>query len=138
MAKRVTGLVIVLLGMLLALTPWYIFPVCGKGRQAPKAGNPAAHHGCANTLKAETALGLLTVGIGLIALMRPTRRVLFSASSALLVLAGFVVLFPLQLTGLCLNSAMPCRTGALPGLVALAVLMAMVSVLGLVQARTLK
>ena len=138
MATRVTGLVIVLLGMLLALTPWYIFPVCGKGRHASKDGNLAAHHGCANTLKAETALGLLAIALGLIALMRPTRKVLFSASCGLIVLSGFVVLFPLQITGLCLNTAMPCRTGTLPGLVTLAILMALVSVMGLIQARSLK
>lgn len=138
MPKRLIGIVIVILGLLLLLTPWYIFPVCGKGRHAPGPGMVDKPHRCANSLYAETALGILTVGIGALALARPRRKILSATSASLLVVAALVSLFPLWITGMCKVATMPCRIGTLPGLILIAVLLAITSVAGMVQARNLK
>ncbi len=135
MAKRVMGIIMMLLGLALILTPWYLFPVCGRGRYAPKDPGIYPRHKCANTLKAETVLGLLTISVGAISLVRPRRKILIGSSAALLILSGLVALFPLQITGLCKMATMPCRMGTLPALITLSILMAIIGVAGIIQGR---
>ena len=138
MQNRLIGTVVIILGLLLILTPWWIFPVCGKGRYAPKIGTIKTPHKCTNTLYAESALGIITLALGVAALARPSRKSVFTVSCLLMAVAILVSLFPLWLTGVCKMSTMPCRTGALPALVTISVMMAVTAVSGMVQAKNLK
>ena len=135
MSERITGAIIILLGLTLILTPWYIFPVCGKGRYAPKDGGIFQPHKCFNKAKAETALGIMCIAICGTPLIRPQRKALFACSVALFILAGMLALFPLKTTCLC---KMPCRIGTLPALMLLSVLMALTAIGGIIQGLSLK
>jgi len=72
MRNKVLGVSIIVMGALLILTPWVIFPVCMKGRNAPPKGlevGSLMSHGCHDTLRAETALGVVAIGIGVVPIM---------------------------------------------------------------------
>jgi hypothetical protein len=49
--SQVWALLLVLLGVIVVLIPWYLFPVCGVVRYAPPAGMLSRMHGCDGTLK---------------------------------------------------------------------------------------
>lgn len=132
---RVLGAVIVILGILLVLTPMYIFPVCGVGRYAPPPGEPIGHHACHGTLKAVTVLGSVAVLAGLMPLLWPGRKTALTASAAALVIAALAVLFPTVITGLCKMPTMACRLGTLPALITIAVLTALTGAAGLYTSR---
>ena len=138
MPKRLIGTVIIILGLLIVLTPWYIFPICGRGRYAPGPGLIDKPHRCTNTLYAESALGILTIAVGGIALRSASKKNMIVVSASLMVLAIMVCLFPLRLTGLCKMATMPCRMGTLPALITISIMMAITAVSGMVQAKNLK
>ncbi len=128
---RVLGLVFVIAGVLLILTPWTIFPVCGVGRYAPPPGQTIGHHGCHNTLYIETIIGIITAVIGLISVIWSRHKVVLFASISVLCLAVLAVLFPFAITGVCKMSTMACRLGTIPGLVTVAIIMGLSAVIGL-------
>ncbi len=137
MQGKAFGAVIVVLGLLIILTPWYIFPVCGKGRHAPPPGTPIGVHGCHKTLKAETVLGLVTIGVGFVPIVWPRKKAALGAAAATMVLAVLVILFPTAITGMCKVKTMPCLTGTLPALWILTFIMAVAGAGGLLVARKL-
>jgi hypothetical protein len=124
MRARIAAAVIILLGVLLLLTPWLIFPVCGVGRNAVGGARAIGHHGCQGTLWAETAIGSATIIIGLLPLVWPKPRVLRPAAWASAGGALLAVLFPLFITGMCNFPAMPCRLATLPAIETVAALLA--------------
>jgi len=135
MKDRVLGVVVIVLGALLILTPWVIFPVCMVGRNAPPKGLEVGHHmrhGCHDTLRAETALGVVAIGIGAVPLLWPRRKIKIAVSTATLIVAALVVLFPLKITGLCKMSDMACRIGTMPALATVAVVMGLAGLIGLI------
>jgi len=111
------GILLLLCGILVILTPWYIFPVCEHygnyvvtqtGMQLPMA--------CGWTARAETGLGILLIVTGGILLARnseETRRATGIFSAAIGVL---VILTPTVLIGMCKAADHPCRLLTLPGL----------------------
>ena len=131
MKARVLGIIFVILGVLLILTPWVIFPVCGVGRFAPPPGQSIGHHGCHGTLYAETIIGIITVVVGLFTALWSRQKVVMFSSISVFGLAVIAVLFPFLITGVCKMSTMVCRLGTVPGLVTVAVLMAIVATIGL-------
>ena len=124
-----------LLGILLILTPWYIFPVCGVGRNAPAPGEPIGHHTCFRTLKAETVLGAITILISIMPVLWPLRKIVLGASLGSLVIAVLVILFPTAITGLCKMPTMACRVGTLPALVTVGILIGIAAAIGLISSR---
>jgi len=131
MKPRAIGIVIMILGALLILTPWYIFPVCGVGRYAPPAGALIGYHGCHATLRAETLLGAVTIILGVLPLLWPQRKALMAATWASVGVAVLAVLFPTVITGLCKVATMPCRLGTLPALETVATLLVINAIFGL-------
>lgn len=105
------------LGLLLILVPWLIFPVCGVGRYAPAEGKIAGHHGCHKTLKAETALGIVVIGLGAVPLIYPRKKTMAAAAGLAVVAAFLAALFPTVITGMCKVPTMPCNLGTTPALV---------------------
>ncbi len=137
MSARIIGITIIILGVFLLVTPRYIFPVCGVGRYAPEPGTPIGKHGCHDTLKAETALGIALLPLGLVPVMWPRRKVLMGVSIATLLTALLVILFPTVITGICKMPTMPCRLGTQPALVIEGILLGLAGVAGLLAARKL-
>ncbi len=135
MRGRALGITIIVLGVLLILTPWYIFPVCKVGRYAPPEGVQLGGHGCHDTLKAETALGGLAVIIGFLPVIWPRKKALLAASTAIVLIALLVALFPTVITGMCKVPTMPCNTGTLPALIILSILFGITGVSGIIVFR---
>jgi hypothetical protein len=114
---QVWALVIILLGVVVILIPWQLFPVCGVGRYAPPAGTLPRMHGCDGTLKAATVLGVLAVIAGLLpVLIKQYWAGLVSAVSTA-VIGVLLILFPTVITGVCKVPTMPCVYGTKPALI---------------------
>jgi hypothetical protein len=132
MKARILGGAIMILGALLIVTPWVIFPVCGVGRYAMEGG----HHGmtppCHQTLKAETALGAAVIVVGLVPLFWPGRRPALAASGLIAVAAVLAVAFPAGLTSMCKMPSMPCLAGTYPALIVMAALLGATALAGAV------
>lgn len=127
MRMRGIGIAIVILGVFLVLTPWRLFPVCRvNGFMSFPSG-----HGCANTARAETALGFAAIILGGLPLFKPKRGLALFASVSALALALLVVLFPLAITGLCKAPTMACRVGTLPALIVIAFLLGLTGLVGI-------
>jgi hypothetical protein len=111
----VPGLLLIAAGALLASVPHVLLPVCGHGVATAFGGSVPMK--CFWTARAELGVGALTAFGGLAyCLCRDTAvRLGIAAMSAA---AGLLaVAFPTLLIGVCARETMPCRTGALPGLV---------------------
>jgi hypothetical protein len=108
----VMGVVFIALGCLVALTPWYLFPVCDVSEGASMR--------CGYTARAET--GVVAPLIILAGAMLP-----FSKTKGLVRAVGIfgfglgvlVLLLPTYTIGMCQGPDMPCRIGTLPALVLL-------------------
>jgi len=132
--RRAVGIVILALGLLLALIPWYIFPVCGQGRFAPLSGKKLMAHPCAGTARVETALAAAVALAGIAATARPRRRTTLAASIIAVGLAVPVALAP-AVAGICKMATMPCRIGTVPALGFVAVLLLAAGIAGMLLAR---
>lgn len=113
----IIGAVLVLLGIIIALTSWVIFPVCEmEGLFIETKAGVLLPMPCGYTARAETAIGALIVLAGglLIARKTPETRQavgIFSVAHGIL-----VILFPTVLIGMCKMADHPCRQLTLPAL----------------------
>lgn len=110
-----TGALFILAGILLAVLPDVLLPVCSG--QVSTASGAAVPMRCFWTARAEIGVGaLVSLGGVLYCLCRNTGARLgiaaVTAGAALLAVA-----LPAGLTGVCAAETMPCRMGTLPGLV---------------------
>jgi len=121
----------VLLGIIVILIPWVLFPVCGIEKGAFLVGNLPGYHGCHGTLKAVTALGGVAVLAGIVPLLLPRRQAVFASSVVSLLIAALVILFPSVITGICSMPTMPCRLGTLPALVTAGIIMGIAGITGI-------
>jgi len=114
---QVWALIVIILGVIVILIPWYLFPVCGIGRYAPPVGTLPRMHGCDGTLKAATVLGVILVFAGVLTLfLRQFWAGIVSAASTI-VIGVLVILFPTIITGVCKVPTMPCVFGTKPALI---------------------
>lgn len=119
--KKIPGVGFAIIGLLMVLTPWLIFPICGQGRYAPPSGTPDKPHKCIGTAYVATGLGAAIALAGIVAAVRPRRRTVRAAAAATAALAGLAVLSP-KYAGICMMATMPCRAGTVPALAFLFVL----------------
>lgn len=128
---NIWALGIVLLGIIIILIPWYIFPVCGVGQYAPPAGTPVKMHGgCSNTLKAATVLGVLAVFTGLFALALRQHTARLAAVVSTAAIGILLILFPTVITGVCRVPTMPCVFGTRPALISAGIVMIAAAIIG--------
>lgn len=140
---------LIILGVLIILTPWYIFPVCeaqGITSHAMSAAPMGTGHGasmnpgtgalmkCGYAARAEAASGALVIltGLTLFALRnRDSRRAsgIFSIG-----LGAVTILIPTVLIGVCASADAPCRIGTFPAWILLGILTIVAGIL-LVLAR---
>ncbi|MDR0842197.1 MAG: DUF4418 family protein [Acidobacteriota bacterium] len=113
--RLIAGIPVVLLGILVAIGPRTVFPVCGGWE------DPSMH--CHWTALAETGVGgvLALLGLGLLLCGRDE----FAAALhwAVFLNALLALLFPVALTGVCPGTGMSCRLLTLPALVVLSSLL---------------
>jgi hypothetical protein len=115
----VLGVAIVALGVLVAVTPWYIFPVCEMfGMYATTSAGTKMLMPCGYTARAETGVAapmlILAGAILTLSKTKETRRAVGILSVGL---GALVLLLPTYITGMCADPQSPCRTGTLPALV---------------------
>jgi hypothetical protein len=132
---HVLGLALVALGILVAVTPWYIFPVCEMyGMYATTASGTKMLMPCGYTARAETGVTaplLIVCGVILpLSKTKETKRVIGIFSVGL---GALVLLLPTCITGMCSDPNAPCRTGTLPALVLLGSATIAVSFIALVK-----
>jgi hypothetical protein len=111
------GALLVLLGIVIILAPWIIFPVCEiEGSFVETASGAKLPMTCGWTARAETGIGaLIVVGGGLlIARSTPDTRQAVGVFS--IAMGALVVLFPTVLIGMCRVATHPCRLTTLPAL----------------------
>jgi hypothetical protein len=104
------GVAFIALGLLAALGPTALFPVCDSGMMKMA---------CHDTARAELWVGLAIAALGAAyALTRPAKiRIGLAAASGLG--GALAVLLPTALTGVCKNADMICHSLTLPALVIL-------------------
>ncbi len=112
-----TGALLVILGILIMLTPWIIFPVCEMhGSYIETTSGMKFPMACGDTARAETGLGALIIVSGGLLIARQchdTRKDVgvFSIATGVL-----VILYPTFITGMCKMATHPCRQLTLPAL----------------------
>ncbi len=112
--RVVSGILFFVTGVLLAIGPYTIFPVCRSSMMLMR---------CQSTAKAELIAGVLIALIGaVVALIRPW-RVRFFLSVAEVFLGILALLFPNALIGVCANTHMTCRALTLPAVSVLGILL---------------
>ncbi len=123
-----TGSSLIVLGVLIVLTPWYIFPVCEMfGMYAKTTTGTLLVMPCGYTARAELGVGSLLALSGIILLIAKTpqaRRAVGVISTAL---GTFAILFPTVIIGMCANPTHPCREGTEPTLILLGAVTILVS-----------
>jgi hypothetical protein len=131
---RIYSLFVITLSVLVILTPWLLFPVCGVGRYA-MPGGMMKMHGCDTTLYAVTVIGVIGVVVGIVMQIIPYKRNAHLASIAVAVLGGLVILLPTVITGVCKVATMPCVYGTKPALIVAGSIMVIFGALGFILYR---
>lgn len=111
------AVLLLVLGVLIAVTPRYIFPVCEyKGLRMMTQGGGYTPMRCFYTGRAELGLGLLTVLLSIFLLLSTQRETQIYLSLSLALVFSLSLLIPFWLIGICQGPTMPCRVGTWPAL----------------------
>jgi len=134
--SKILGIVAVVLGIIVAAGPHYIFPVCQYyGMLLGTAAGTQVPMKCYWTAMAEVGLGALIVVTGMVLIVSKhaeTRRALGFVLAALGVV---VALVPTYLIGVCGMAEHPCRMATQPALILLGLVTIIIGVVAIVTAR---
>jgi hypothetical protein len=121
------GALLALLGIIIILTPWIIFPVCEmEGSYVVTAAGMKLPMTCGWTARAETGIGALIVVAGGLLIARSTRETRQAVGVFSIAMGALVILFPTVLIGMCKVATHPCRMTTLPALEILGVIVIIV------------
>ena len=124
---NVYGALLVLLGIIIILTPWIIFPVCEmEGSYVVTAAGAKLPMTCGWTARAETGISALIVIAGGLLIARSTRETRQAVGIFTIAMGALVILFPTLLIGMCKVATHPCRMTTLPALEILGVIVIIV------------
>lgn len=121
------GITILVLGVLLALMPQILLPVCAKGLEL--ANGNTVPMACHWTGIFSTVLGVLIALAGVLMLVfreAQTQQALGIFSAAL---ALTTILIATCIVGVCKNAVMPCHMGTQPGVIVVSILTIVCSIL---------
>jgi len=110
-----TGILFLIFGLLIAIGPQTIFPVCEAGNMPMK---------CFYTAKAEIGAGGLIAVLGVLSLIFSNKKIRAGISLATTLGGILTVLIPTALIGVCGGKHMTCSTLTLPALSVLGVVTA--------------
>lgn len=152
-SRLVSGLLLMILGVIIAIGPMVIFPVCGvKHSDGDKAqgnsmavpnedemvqGTPAqstAHKvmRCFWTSRAEMGLGALISITSVLLIVLKSKKIRIGLSISTALHGILALLIPTVLIGVCDNHHMHCRIGTLPALVILSSLVIAISIINII------
>jgi len=114
---KAIGALLVLLGIVVILTPWIIFPVCEmQGLFLKTASGTNFPMTCGWAARAETGVGALIMVAGGLLIARSTTETRQAVGIFSIAMGALVVLFPTVLIGMCKVASHPCRMTTLPAL----------------------
>ena len=117
------GVLLVILGILVILVPWIIFPVCEmEGSYVVTAAGAKLPMTCGWTARAESGVGALIVVAGGLLIARSSAETRQAVGIFSIAMGTLVVLFPTVLIGMCKVATHPCRMTTLPALEVLGVI----------------
>jgi hypothetical protein len=124
---NVYGALLVLLGIIIILTPWIIFPVCEmEGSYVVTQTGMNLPMTCGWSARAESGVGALIVVAGGLLIARSTRETRQAVGVFTIAMGALVILFPTFLIGMCKVATHPCRMTTLPALEILGVIVIIV------------
>lgn len=115
----IVGILVSIFGLLVAIGPYTLFPVCEPGEKIMK---------CFWTARMELGLGIVMLILGILLAVSRSEQFRLGISLSLLLNAILSLLVPTALIGVCGGAHMVCRTAALP---ALTILNALITALAL-------
>jgi hypothetical protein len=105
------------LGIVIALTVWFIFPVCEiHGQYTETLTGMKLPMPCGYSARAETGIGALIIVAGGLLMARRTPETRQAVGVFSLACGVLVVLFPTIIIGMCRSADHPCRQLTLPAL----------------------
>jgi hypothetical protein len=112
---RIIGVVLLICGLLIAIGPWTVFPVCEYGNTTMK---------CHYTADAEIVVGVMIALLGLLLFFAKSAETKIVIGIAEVGLGVFAVLLVTSLTGMCPSTTMECHILAEPMLKILGIVVA--------------
>jgi len=120
---KAIGALLVLLGIVVILTPWIIFPVCEmQGLFLKTASGTNFPMTCGWAARAETGVGALIMVAGGLLIARSTTETRQAVGIFSIAMGALVILLPTVLIGMCKMAEHPCRMTTLPALELLGVI----------------
>jgi hypothetical protein len=117
------GVLLVILGILIILVPWIIFPVCEvEGSYMISSTGMKVPMTCGWTARADSGVGALIVVAGGLLVARSSKETRQAVGIFSIAMGALVVLFPTILIGMCKVATHPCRMTTLPALEILGVI----------------
>jgi hypothetical protein len=124
MKKRIIGIVVVALGLLLALGPQFLFKVC------PVMDD--MHMKCYWTAQAEIGIGGLIAALGIALIIFASVKIRLGLTIGLLLSSIHALLLAHVLIGGCTMHTMPCRKLTIPAITSVSILLIIGSALYMV------
>lgn len=129
-AKEIWIMTSIVLWIVAILLPLYILPVCSPDLFSAFESSMKSHI-CTKTLYANTIISITGLLLSLASIRETFFRI---ASYTTTLLALFIILFPIAITGVCSVSTMSCVWGTKPGLIITGALLIMSGIAGIIIA----
>lgn len=117
MSRSGFGIFLILAGVLIAVVPQFIVPVCENAVHTASGGSVPMK--CFWTARAELGTGALIAFCGLLLCICRNAGARFGIAAVAAAASLLALAFPSMLIGMCGAETMPCRIGTLPGLILL-------------------
>lgn len=114
--RIISGTVITILGLLLAIGPWYIFKVCGSTMKCYWAG------------RAELGIGILLIVLGILNVAVASVQVRLGLNLTLIFVGIEAALIPTWLIGVCGMPKMSCHAVAAPSILLISILVSLLAI----------
>lgn len=124
--KPTVGIVVIVLGVLVALIPIVIFPVCGN--MIELMNGKSIFMKCHWTAMAEVLLGILMVFDGMLIMIFKNWEARIALSIMSFLFGLIVLLIPTVVIGMCETATMACRVGTEPALIVMSVITMIVGI----------
>ena len=118
--KKAVGIIAIMLGVLVALIPKVIFPVCTD--MIELINGKTLYMKCHWSAMAELLIGWLTVFNGILILVFKRHETQIALSIMLILLGLAALLIPTIVIGMCKAPTMACRVGTKPALIVMSVI----------------
>ena len=112
MKNKTIAIFTVIFGLLAAIGPRTLFPVCSAAEMKMR---------CYYTANAELVVGILAAAAGAILIFATDRKLKVSLSALVSLLGLLIILFPTVITGVCGNAMMHCVSLTKPSLIVIGV-----------------